>query len=117
MEDDDDELNLGACCACGQIKPDVRNVMMLDYRAPVPGTGWGCIVCGLPTDGAVAVLCDECLLTHAEIKFVYSGKNNRVSISNLKDEFHHDRSKHPELRADGFSHSFDSDIFGDDEDL
>ncbi len=64
--DEDEPPDLGPCCACGKSGPDVRNIMMLHVRAPVPGTGWGCFACKLPLNGAVAVLCDICLLTHAE---------------------------------------------------
>src|SRR5260370_14632278 len=55
-----DDRDLGPCCVC-ETRVGVTNIMMLDRRAPVPGTGWGCVVCGLPADGAVAVLCDGCL--------------------------------------------------------
>lgn len=52
--------SLGPCCNCGIASPCVRTIVMLDFRAPVPGTGWGCVVCSLPSDGAIAVLCDRC---------------------------------------------------------
>jgi hypothetical protein len=52
-------VDLGPCFACGG-RTDVRNLICLPFRAPVAGTGWGCFVCGLPADGAVAVLCDAC---------------------------------------------------------
>lgn len=98
-ENDDDYIpELGPCCACGKIGSGVRNIIMLHYRAPVPGTGWGCITCGLNANGAVAVLCDDCLLTHAEIKAVchgYPGAGQRVAIKSLTEPFGHDLSKHP----------------------
>jgi hypothetical protein len=38
-----------------------------ERRPPEPaGHGWGCIVCGLPPDGAYAVLCDTCADRYAE---------------------------------------------------
>jgi len=43
-----DLLDLGACCACGRSDSLVRNVVMLEQRASVPGTGWGCLLCNLP---------------------------------------------------------------------
>lgn len=55
--------DLGSCCICAG-KQSVRTVLQLGFRAPVPGTGWGCVVCRLPGDGAVAVLCDECCKKH-----------------------------------------------------
>jgi len=54
-----DNPKLGQCCMCCTEK-NVRNVLMLGYKAPIPGHGWGCFVCKLPADGAVAVLCDRC---------------------------------------------------------
>lgn len=51
--------NLGTCCICGTAD-DVRVVLMLNKKCPTPGRGWGCLVCGLPEDGAVAVLCSDC---------------------------------------------------------
>ena len=60
---------LGRCCACleeGTEGNPVRNLMMLDRLAPTPGTGWGCFVCGLPLDGAVAVLCERCVEAEAD---------------------------------------------------
>lgn len=53
------DLTNGTCCACGG-HADLATFLMLPFRAPVPGTGWGCVVCGLPPDGAIAAICDEC---------------------------------------------------------
>jgi hypothetical protein len=88
----------------------VRNFIMLSRRAVTPGTGWGCFVCGLPQDGAMAVVCDGCLEGYADgakmLRFVIdaqTGQCGRVPIEGLSDEpFEHDMSKHPEaeLRAD-----------------
>jgi hypothetical protein len=50
--------DLGPCCMCGAPRPYA--IVMLKRRAAVRGHGWGCVVCGLPADGAVAVLCDPC---------------------------------------------------------
>lgn len=95
---DRDDVDLGACCACEKSGPDVRNVMMLDRRGPSPGKGWGCLVCGLPLDGAVAVLCDSCLEAKAEIRFVcagYPAQDGRMPIEELAFEpFGHDLALH-----------------------
>ena len=64
---DDAPIDLGMCCACRLAGPTVRNIMMIPFRAPVPGKGWGCLVCRLPSDGAVAVVCDACLESGAPI--------------------------------------------------
>jgi hypothetical protein len=59
-EDNDDEAGIPQqCCACGKKKP-ARNIWMLDVKGPAPGKGWGCVQCGLPSDGAIAAFCDEC---------------------------------------------------------
>ena len=52
-----DTPDLGPCCCCGGTER-VRDIVMLSRKAPVPGTGWGCVVCGLPNDGASYVCCD-----------------------------------------------------------
>jgi hypothetical protein len=86
-----DPPDLGPCCNCGATA-GVINVMMLDKRAPTPGKGWGCVVCNLPADGAVAVLCDDCV--EQPIKAVcdgYPNEGKRVPIEQLSDEvFQHD---------------------------
>jgi hypothetical protein len=91
----------GTCCICERAE-GVTNILMLDQRAPIPGHGWGCVVCGLPSDGAVAVLCDACLDLYAKqhdaLRFVcrgYPGHEGRVPISELSPEpFTHDEAKH-----------------------
>jgi len=50
-----DDIDLGPCCACEGFE-SVRNVLMLHVKMTVPGQGWGCLVCGLSFDGALAVL-------------------------------------------------------------
>jgi len=100
---------LGRCCVCDKGGPTVKNILTLHRVAPVRGKGWGCFVCGLPQDGAVAVICDPCL---AEIrasggekqpKFVCVGepfRNERLALEDLKTPaFDHDMSKHPEALA------------------
>ena len=96
-------VTLGKCCVCEKGGPGVRNILCLHQAAPVRGTGWGCVVCGLKNDGAVAVICDKCLEAKAEIKFVCVGepyRNGRQSMETLKTPpFDHDLSKHPEAIA------------------
>jgi hypothetical protein len=92
-----DPHTLGPCCNCGTTV-GVTNIMMLDLRAPTPGKGWGCAVCNLPADGAVAVLCDACL--EQPLKTVCDGypkEGKRVPVDTLSDEpFAHDMEKHRE---------------------
>lgn len=98
--DNDDAFDFGPCCAYGQPGPTVRNIITLTQRAPVSGTGWGCLQCGLPSDGAIAVLCDACMEASAPIRFVcvgYSSNGQRVRVETLSEKlFDHDLSKHPE---------------------
>lgn len=92
--------DLGTCCACGKPGATARNLIMLDLRAPVPGTGWGCMVCGLSLDGAVAVVCDDCMAAGAEIREVIAGpawEKKRAAVQDCGGVFEHDRRKHPEM--------------------
>ena len=92
---------LGPCCACDKTGPDVRNIMMLHKKNPIPGRGWGCLQCGLSRDGACYVLCDPCLEKKAEPLWScrgWPGSDGRVPIGDLTGEHNHDLSKHPELQ-------------------
>jgi len=95
-----DMPDLGACCACGRGDVLVRNIMMLDLRAPVPGTGWGCAQCGVPLDGALSVLCDACVATQQPSRFVVLGSltdGKRVAIEEVTEHFGHNMKRHPEV--------------------
>lgn len=99
------ELDLGPCCACDRTGDSVRNLIMLDFAAPVPGTGWGCFQCGLPMNGATAVICDGCLEAEAEINFVIDGQplvHKRLPIAEARERaggrpFNHNMERHPEV--------------------
>jgi hypothetical protein len=95
---DEEEIDLGYCCACERTGPTVRHVLMLPRRGPVPGAGWGCFKCGLPADGAVAVVCDDCLEHGREVRFAcagYAAEDGRIPVEQLPIEpFEHDMSKH-----------------------
>jgi hypothetical protein len=101
-------LQLGRlpCCSCLRIRPGVRNFIMLTQRGPVPGVGWGCIPCGLPSAGAMAVLCDGCLKRGRSARYVLGGQ--RVGQGPLRPAhaataapFEHRRGVHwPETEAD-----------------
>jgi hypothetical protein len=97
---DADALDLGPCCIC-ETRVGVRNVVPLPLRGPIAGTGWGCIVCNLPLDGAVAVLCDGCLelvAAGAWPLFVCRGwpvDHGRAPFAELSaDPFDHDLAAH-----------------------
>ncbi len=96
--------DLGPCCACKGTRA-VRNIIALPFEGPVPGTGWGCVQCGLPANGAVAVVCDECLESNAErveICYGYPGDKGRTPMpaEASRIAFDHDLSKHPEIRGE-----------------
>lgn len=92
------DYDFGPCCCCGGTV-GVRNIIMLPRRAPIPGTGWGCVGCGLPSDGASYVCCDRCLDAEVPPAFACKGYLNggeRVPIEELDPTpFEHDMSKHP----------------------
>jgi hypothetical protein len=102
-EDDgppEDGPDLGPCCACERTGPSVRNVLMLHRLAPIAGRGWGCLECGATMDGAVAVVCDDCLESDAPLRFAclgWPGADGRVPIDDLVGTHDHDLSRHPEL--------------------
>jgi hypothetical protein len=101
-----DATSLGPCCAC-RTSTDTRNLIALERRSPTPGRGWGCLVCGLPPDGAMAALCDPCLAGYEagtvqirDVCTAHPATDGRTAIDALAEEvFDHDMSKHPEVLA------------------
>lgn len=96
----DEQFDFGPCCACEGFD-NVRNIIMLDVKMTEPGKGWGCFVCGLPNDGAVAVMCDACMDQKAKPRFAVDGyiaDKKRVDIRELTMPHKHLLSKHHELR-------------------
>jgi len=106
LDEASDTPSLGPCCMCETLA-GVRNIIMLDRRCVVAGHGWGCVVCGLPSDGACAVLCDACALLYlaGETPLTiacrgYPATDGRVAIAVLPP-FEHDITKHAEADGDG----------------
>jgi hypothetical protein len=97
----DDEPDLGPCCMC-ETTEGVMNIIVLSRRSAIPGHGWGCFSCGLPADGAFAVLCDDCLglWQQDESRLMiacrgYPATEGRIPIADLPPgKFDHDDSKH-----------------------
>lgn len=93
-------MNLGPCCSCEKEDDSVRNLLMLHFKAPIPGTGWGCFVCHLPSDGALAVLCDGCIedgmITQIVSGYPADGKRKPFGEMDRLDKFDHDMKYHPE---------------------
>lgn len=93
--------DLGPCCCCGESGPTVRNIIMLDKKAQIPGRGWGCVQCDLPGDGACVVICDRCHEEKRPYRFAcrgYPAKDGRIPIEQLQGQHEHDMSKHPEAQ-------------------
>lgn len=103
MSTSNEKMDNGPCCICGKEDETVRNIAFLSKKAPVPGTGWGCVQCDLPPDGAVAIVCDECndgTHTADEIKHAVDGfltEKKRIPVIDLEGSHEHDVRKHPEL--------------------
>jgi hypothetical protein len=102
MAGSSDPPTLGPCCVC-ETQHGVRNIVCLDMPCPTPGRGWGCVVCDVPCNGAVAVLCDTCLkLTEgrvADIDYVCTGHpatDGRTPMAAVSGVFGHDMLRHPE---------------------
>lgn len=102
-EDDPDydecaeEHDYGACCACDTTGPTVRNFIGLEKEAPVPGQGWGCVICELPCNGALAVICDSCLEAErlpTQAIYGYPSLKRRISLGALIKEFKHKDGYH-----------------------
>ena len=98
-----DILKPHLCCACGESKI-CRVIATLNLKAPIPGTGWSCVVCGLPADGAIAVICDDCEADpNVEIRWAVVGSlcvsDARIPIEELTGSHPHNARYHPELWA------------------
>ena len=111
--DDGQVTPLGPCCICetevvmehnGPDAP-LPAIVYLRKKAPIAGRGWGCLRCGLPKDGAIAVLCgpcaDEYYAGRAELRFACRGYpcDGRVPIGDLSGSHEHDLQYHPEAVA------------------
>jgi hypothetical protein len=100
---DDYDRDLGPCCGCKATGPTVRNLVCLGVKGPVAGTGWGCVVCGLPSDGALAVMCDSCMEAKSEPLEVIAGyvaEIGRTPRASCTEPFEHDMDQHQD-ESDG----------------
>lgn len=73
--DENGIATVGTCCACRRADVGLRNVVCMTFRAPESafGKGWGCVVCAIPGNGALAVICDNCMGREAPIVDVCAG--------------------------------------------
>lgn len=95
---------LGPCCCCGTESGAIRTLAQLDFEAPTGFNGWGCVQCGAPSRGAIAVLCDACARpdNDAPLRFIcggtYVADGQRVPLEGYERRpFGHELSKHPEI--------------------
>ena len=92
--------DFGPCCACGSHDKSARNIICLHKKAPLFAIGWGCLICGLSSDGAIAVVCDDCLHDGIEILYAcasYADRPDRIPISQLSGTHDHNPRFHTEL--------------------
>lgn len=85
------------CCACEKNFDSVGNIITLEKRTLQTPGGWGCFICGLPPEGAIAVICDDCAETNAEIRFACLGDpaaKDLIQIGLLTEDFKHDLRFH-----------------------
>lgn len=102
-EPDGDCPDLGVCCLCEARQ--ASTLIMLERRCAVPGHGWACFACGLPPDGASAVLCRVCTEIYEtdpeRLQLAcrgYPASDGRIPIAELPPErFDHDEAKHREF--------------------
>ena len=96
---------LGPCCVCeAPAEIGMFSIVLLNQKAPIPGRGWGCVVCQLPSDGAIAVVCNRCLDDADEgqptaLRFAcrgYPQTDGRVPIDTLTGSQAHDMRRHAE---------------------
>jgi hypothetical protein len=102
-EQDEYAPDLGSCCVCGGTD-GVVNIIMLPHKSPIHGRGWGCFVCGVPADGATAVVCRECFGDGDDTVAViprlrwacrgYPGSDGRVPVAELTGVHKHDEGAH-----------------------
>lgn len=96
-DESDEPIDVGPCCACGTSGPSVRNIIALALKAPQAGKGWGCVVCGLPSDGAIAVVCDRCLeldMPIVEVCDGYATTGKRLNRIFVTEPFDHKPIRH-----------------------
>lgn len=97
MSDPFINIDMGPCCACGCDIDGSTRLVCLPEKAPMPGTGWGCTVCGLGPDGALAVICNTCLVNQAEIRYAidgYATGKQRIERSMLHERHEHNEELH-----------------------
>lgn len=93
----------GTCCVC-ESEMETCGIIQLGYKVESE-SGWGCYQCGLPMEGAIAIVCGDCVDKHAEtiedqIKYLMDGKKGRFPVPPVEKRVthEHDLSLHPEYK-------------------
>lgn len=68
----------GTCCVC-ESEMETCGIIQLGYKVESE-SGWGCFQCDLPMEGAIAIVCGDCVDKYGEnvedqIKYLMDGKN------------------------------------------
>ena len=99
------DFDYGTCCVCESVIEDPI-LISLPFKVHVESESkWGCFQCGLPFEGAVAVICDACVDEHGvniedKIKFLMNNKE-RIPVPpvEIRIPHEHDYSLHSEIIA------------------
>lgn len=100
----EEEVNeFGTCCVCEMGDMEDCGLVQLGYKMESE-SGWGCLQCGLPMEGAIAVVCSDCYDKYGEkiedqIKYLIDGKKGRIPVPPVENRVphEHDLSLHPEV--------------------
>ena len=84
---------------------DSRKTIESSFSKVQSGSGWGCVQCGLPAEGAVAIVCDACIERYGsdtienEIRFLMDGRERRIPVPPIEERVlhEHDIYRHLEL--------------------
>lgn len=89
-----EDFELGSCCVCEGCE-NVRNIVQLDYKVQSE-SAWGCVVCGLASEGAVAAVCDGCMEKYAQddidphIRFLMDTAKRRIPVAPESERIPHE---------------------------
>lgn len=89
--------NYGPCCATGADGADNLVFLPLELPEEFHGCGWGCDICRLPSNGALAVITDEAKKENLHINQVIARKDNQIRRMDIKactKSFEHDQEAH-----------------------
>lgn len=78
-------------------------LIQLDYKVESE-SGWGCVQCGLPMQGAIAIVCVDCYdkcggNIEDQIKYLMNGIKGRIPVPPVENRIPHEHNLalHPEF--------------------